>query len=167
MSLPWLPINACIEYKLPVICHSVFLGLSPIYLSGLLSVYTPNRNLRSSSDNGILCIPKLRTKTFGHRSFSFAASTIWISLPSELRHTDSILKFKSALKTDTQNITFFWPRFEPLNLIHLCEIAWLWKFDLWKLLFYFFYLYFFCFFCWNTLDCMYLCLWESVHLITW
>ena len=41
--------------------------------------------------------PKLRTKTFGHRSFSFAALT----QPSELLilHTDSILKFRSALRT--------------------------------------------------------------------
>ena len=74
-------------------------GLYPIYLSDLLSVYTPKRNLRSSSDNRILCIPKLRTNTFGHRSFSFAAPTIWNFLPSELRHADSIQKFKLALKT--------------------------------------------------------------------
>ena len=73
MSLHWLPINASIEYKLSVICHSLFLGLSPNYLSDLLLVHTPNRNLRSSSDNRNLCIHKLRTKTFGHRSFSFAA----------------------------------------------------------------------------------------------
>ena len=38
MSLHWLPINARIEYKLSVICHSFFFGLSPIYLSDLLSV---------------------------------------------------------------------------------------------------------------------------------
>ena len=73
MSLHWLPINTRIEYKLSVICHSFFLGLSPIYLSDLLTVYTSKRNLRSSSDNRILCIPKPRTKTFGHCSFSFAA----------------------------------------------------------------------------------------------
>ena len=99
MSLHWLPINTSIEYRLSVICHSFFLGLSSIYLSDLLSVYTPKRNLRSSSDNGILCIPKLRTKTFWQRSFSFAAPTIWNSLPSELRHTDSIQQFKSALRS--------------------------------------------------------------------
>ena len=98
-SLHWLLINARIEYKLSVICHSLFLGLSPIYLSDLLLVYTPKRNLRSSSDNGILCIPRLRTKTFGHRSFSFTAPTIWNSMPSDLRHTDSIQKFMLALKT--------------------------------------------------------------------
>ena len=82
MSLHWLPINARMEYKLSVIRHSFFFGLSPICLSDLLSVYTPKRNLRSSYDNGILCIPKLRKKTFGHRSFSFAAPTIWNSVPS-------------------------------------------------------------------------------------
>ena len=59
ISLHWLPINARIEYKLPVICHSLFFGLSPIYLSDLLSVYTPRRNLCSSSENIILCVPKL------------------------------------------------------------------------------------------------------------
>ena len=64
MSLHWLSINARIEYKLSAICHSFFLGLSPIYLSDLLLVHTPKRNLRSSFDNRILCIPKLRTKTF-------------------------------------------------------------------------------------------------------
>ena len=99
MSLHWLPINAHIEYKFSVICHSFFFGLSPIYLSDLLFVYTPKRNLRSFSDNRILCIPKLRTKTFGHHSFYFAAPTIWNSLPSDLRHTDSIQKFQLALRT--------------------------------------------------------------------
>ena len=99
ISLHWLPINARIEYKLSVICHYFFLGLSPTYLSDLLFVYTPKRNLCSSSDNAILCIPKQRTKTFRHRTFSFAAPTIWNSLPSELRHTDSIQKFRLAQKT--------------------------------------------------------------------
>ena len=76
MSLHWLSINARIEYKLSVICHSFFLGLSPTYLSDLLLVYAQKRNLCPSSDNKILCITKLRTKTFGHRSFSFAGPTI-------------------------------------------------------------------------------------------
>ena len=53
-----------------------FLGLFPIYSSALLSVYTPKGHLRSSSDNIILCIPNLRTWTFGHHSFSFAVPTI-------------------------------------------------------------------------------------------
>ena len=115
MSLHWLPINACIEYKLSVICHSFFFGLSPIYLSDLLLVYPPKCNLRSSSDNRILCIPNLRTKTFGYRSFSFAPQTIWISLPSELRHTDSIHeKLEKLTQTNTKNSSFW----EILYMIH-------------------------------------------------
>ena len=86
------------------------LSLSPIYSCDLLSVYTQSRNLRSSSDNGILCITKLRTKTFWHRSFSFAAPIIWNSLLTELRHTDSIQKYKSE-----QKIHLFW---EILYMIH-------------------------------------------------
>ena len=78
--LHWLTINARIEYTLTVICHSFFLGLSPIYLPDLLSVYSAKRNLRSSSDNRIPYIHKLRTKTFGHRSFSFAAHTIYMTI---------------------------------------------------------------------------------------
>ena len=76
MSLHWLPINARIEYKLSVIRHSFLLGLFPIYWSDLVLVYTPRIDLCSSSDNRISCIPKLRTRTFGHHSFSFAVPTI-------------------------------------------------------------------------------------------
>ena len=76
MSLHWLPINARIEYKLSVICHSFFLGLSPIYLSDLLLVYTPIRNVRSSSGNRILCFPKRRTMTIWHHSFFCSPSTM-------------------------------------------------------------------------------------------
>ena len=43
--------------------------------------------------------PKLSTKIFGHRSFSFEASTIWNSLRTELRQADFIHKSRSALKT--------------------------------------------------------------------
>ena len=115
MSLHRPPIKSRIEYKLSAICHSFFLGLSHIYLSNGLLVYTPTRNLRSSSDNGILCILKLRTKTFWHCSFSFAARTIRNSLPTELRRTDSIQKFKSALKTHFYGISIH----DTLNFVDL------------------------------------------------
>ena len=44
MSLHRQSINACIKYKLSVICYSFFLGLSPIYLYNLLSVYKSPKN---------------------------------------------------------------------------------------------------------------------------
>ena len=98
-SLHWLPVQARIDYKLASLCHSFFSGLSPCYLADLLSVYTPSRNLRSIADTRLLRVPRVRTRTFGHRSFSFAAPTVWNSLPFEIRHLKSTASFKTALKT--------------------------------------------------------------------
>ena len=98
-SLHWLPIRARIEYKLSVLCHNFFSGTCPLYLSDCLFIYSPSRNLRSSSDTRVLIKPSVRTKSFGERSFSFCAPTVWNSLPYHIRHIDSLQAFKRALKT--------------------------------------------------------------------
>ena len=78
---------------------TVISDTAPVYLSDLLRVYSPSRQLRSSSDSITLRIPHIRTKTFGHRSFSHAAPSVWNSLPHEIRHIQSANAFKTALKT--------------------------------------------------------------------
>ena len=97
--LHWLPIQARIDYKLSTICFNFFSGSSPAYISDLLSVYAPSRQLRSSSDHRLLCIPRVRTKTYGERTFSFRAATQWNSLPFDIRHAETLPSFKRALKT--------------------------------------------------------------------
>ena len=72
-------------------------GLS--YLSDLLKFYIPSWQLRSSSDTRLLCISSFRLKSFGQRKFSYQASVLWNSLPISLRHSNTTLAFKSALKT--------------------------------------------------------------------
>lgn len=98
-SLHWLPIKARIDYKIATLCHSYFNGTAPSYIIDMLSPYTPPRQLRSSSDSRILCVPLARTKSFGERSFSFSAPSVWNSLPREIRHIHSLPSFKTALKT--------------------------------------------------------------------
>ena len=98
-TLHWLPIQARIEYKLSTLCHSFFSDTAPVYLSDLLRVYSPSRQLRSSSDSRTLRIPHIKTETFGHRSFSHAAASVWNSLPHEIRHIQSVTALKTALKT--------------------------------------------------------------------
>ena len=98
-TLHWLPIQARIEYKLSILCHSFFSDTVPVYLSDLLRVYSPSRQLRSSSDSRTLHIPHIKTKTFGHRSFSHAAPSVWNSLSHDIRHIQSVTAFKTALKT--------------------------------------------------------------------
>ena len=74
-------------------------GTAPVYLSDLISVYSPSRQLCSSFDSRTLRIPHIKTKTFGHRSFSHAAPSVWNSLPHDIRHIRSVTSFKTALKT--------------------------------------------------------------------
>ena len=98
-TLHWLPIQARIEYKLSTLCFGFFNDSSPAYFSDLLSIYTPSRNLRSSSDSRILSVPTTKTVTYGQRTFSFCASKQWNSLPFIIRHSHSKESFKRALKT--------------------------------------------------------------------
>ena len=66
--------------------------LSVLYncLSSTAPVYIPARQLRSSSDTNILCLHSVRTHSHGRRSFSYAAPSLWNSLPLQswiVRHT--------------------------------------------------------------------------------
>ena len=47
----------------------------------------------------LLRVPSFRLKSFGQRKFSLQASVLWNSLPISLRHSNSTLAFRSALKT--------------------------------------------------------------------
>ena len=61
--------------------------------------YTPARQLQSASDTQTFVIPRVNTKTFGERSFSYAGPSVWNNLPQTLHHSDSTSSFKAALKT--------------------------------------------------------------------
>ena len=99
-ELHWLPVTFRVQYKIATLCFKFFTEpLFPKYLSELLSVYKPSRNLRSSKDDRILYKQKFRLKHYGQRSFSHAASDIWNSLPSYIRHLKSLKAFQTSLKT--------------------------------------------------------------------
>ena len=56
-SLHWLPIEQRIEYKMSLFCLKIISPQAPIYLSELLHLYTPSRQLRSSADTRVFRIP--------------------------------------------------------------------------------------------------------------
>ena len=99
-SLHWLPVAARIQYKVFSLCYSSLSVSGPEYLSRVLRIYTPSRQLRSSSDNRILCVPSAKTKTFGQRSFSYAGPVIWNKLPYDIRSSQSKTSLKQAPKTN-------------------------------------------------------------------
>ena len=97
-ELHWLPIKFRPQYKLATFVYRFFDGSLPGYLSQTPCAYQPTRNFRSSWEK-LLKVPKRNTKTFGERSFSFLAPSVWNSLPSDLRNSSTLLLFKSSLKT--------------------------------------------------------------------
>ena len=70
-SLHWLPMEQRIEYKLSLLSFKIISHQAPIYLSELLHLYTPSRQLRSSTDTRVFRIPSFRTKSCSQRSFSY------------------------------------------------------------------------------------------------
>ena len=80
-------IQARIEYKLSTLCHNFFLWYGPfLYLSDLCI-----HSKKLCSDARI----HVRTKTFYHRCFTYAAPSGWNSQPRTSEH----IWFKTALKT--------------------------------------------------------------------
>ena len=98
-TLHWLPIDARIKYKLCSLCFGAVTSAGPVYLSDLLKIYTPSRQLRSSADIRILCIPSVNSKSYGEHSFSYTAPTLWSTLPKDIRFSQPASSFRSALKT--------------------------------------------------------------------
>lgn len=96
-ELHWLPIRYRIEYKIALITYKILSGDGPDYLQELLIPLRHRRSLRSSGKN-LLQIPKFKLKSGGQRSFSFAAPTIWNSLPDEIKSMN-LTAFKKNLKT--------------------------------------------------------------------
>ena len=91
-SLHWLPITERIKYKIAVLTFKVLQHGQPSYLSDLISLNKPRRNLRSSDDSLLLAIPAIRT-AMGRRSFSYASPTILNALPFHLRSCSTISSF--------------------------------------------------------------------------
>ena len=96
-DLHWLPV----EYRGHIILLLVYKainGLSPSYISNLLSFCSSSYSLRSCS-NKLLQVPRSKLKSYGDRRFSIAGPKLWNSIPASLRNTDSLNSFKKHLKT--------------------------------------------------------------------
>ena len=97
-ELHWLPINARVDYKICVLIFKCLNGLAPTYLSNLISVYKPARNLRSSK--AFLLTPV--TSNFvrlGDRAFTIYAPKLWRTIPTYIKDSKSLTTFKTKLKT--------------------------------------------------------------------
>ena len=62
----------------------------------MMSVRCSTYNLRGTT---ILDLPKVKSTTFGLRSWRYAASKLWKAIPDESRKIQTYAAFKNNLKT--------------------------------------------------------------------
>ena len=86
-DLHWLRIEQRIQYKIISLTYSTLQHNSPVYLRRLLT-FPPYRQSTRSSSVVTLFKPHIRLKT-ANRSFTFAAPTLWNSLPCHMRQPSS------------------------------------------------------------------------------
>ena len=98
IRLHWLPVHYRVIFKVLLLVFKALNGLAPCYISDLLNKRSSVRLLRSCSQ-GLLNIPKSRTKTYGDRAFSIAGPQLWNELPLSFRSVSDINVFKRSLNT--------------------------------------------------------------------
>ena len=96
-KLHWLPVQERIQFKIILLTWKVLHGLAPGYLNELIPHYIPQRSLRSSKKY-LLVTPRTHT-SYGNRAFSYAAPTLWNTLPIAIHTASSLDTFKLQLKT--------------------------------------------------------------------
>ena len=99
-SLHWLPVKVRSTYKIYCLCYHCHSSTAPSYVTDMLHrkpLHT--RNTRSSSYTmPLLNRPAHSKATLGNHSFSFASSSVWNSIPNDVRCAPSLSSSKSRLK---------------------------------------------------------------------
>ena len=99
-ELHWLPVRSRIDFKILLLTYKCLIGVAPLYLRDLISYYSPPRNLRSNTVlTGTLVLHRFNRLKHGGRAFSVVAPQLWNRLPTEIRNANTVLSFKSMLKT--------------------------------------------------------------------
>jgi len=103
-----LPVRYRIHFKILFSTFKALNGMAPAYIRDLINARKHTRYSLHSNSGTILLHPTGKMKkSFGDRSFSVAARTLWNTLPAvSLRDTDSLLSFKSSLKTYLFKLAF-------------------------------------------------------------
>ena len=99
-SLHWLPVKVRSTYKIACLCYHCHSSAAPSYVADMLHKKPSHtRNTRSSSHTmPLLNRPAHSKATLGDRSFSFASS-VWNSIPNDVRCAPSLSLSKSHLMT--------------------------------------------------------------------
>jgi len=96
-DLHWLPVKFRIDYKILLLVFKCLHGEGPEYLASLLEHYQQPIALRSVSQHRLREVRS--KKKYGERAFSVAGPRLWNDLPIQLKMSETVNSFKTALKT--------------------------------------------------------------------
>ena len=88
-----------IRFKVLLLTFRAYNDMAPAYLCDLVKHYVPGRSGLRSEEQRQLEPTVTKLKTYGDRSFQYAAINEWHRLPLSIRECSSIDRFKSELKT--------------------------------------------------------------------
>ena len=94
-ELGWLSVKNFLKYRYLTMVYKCLNSEMPYYLCQLLQVYTPVRNLRSSTFID-LEIPFVKGN-YGSRSFSFLGPMLWNNTHREIRNSPTLTIFCNKL----------------------------------------------------------------------
>ncbi len=98
INLHWLPIAACIKFKVLMFAFKTTSSSAPLYLNSLLQTYVPSRSLHSASEHRFIVPSQRGTKSLA-QTFSLTVLIWWNDLPNSIRAAESLPIFKKRLKT--------------------------------------------------------------------
>ncbi|CAH3189218.1 unnamed protein product [Porites evermanni] len=99
-QLHLLPVVKQIQFKILLLTFKAIHGLSPPYISKLITVKPKSTYGRRSNISTLLLPPTQKMlPTLGARSFAAAAPALWNKLPAHIRNVASLNSFKKSIKT--------------------------------------------------------------------
>ena len=100
-SLHWLPVKERSTYKIACLCYHCHSSTAPSYVADMLHRKPSHTRITRSSSYTMTLLnrPAHSKATLGDRSFSFAPSSVWNSIPNDVRCAPSLSSSKSRLKT--------------------------------------------------------------------
>jgi hypothetical protein len=96
--LHWLPVRQRMDFKILTFIHGALHHDGPSYLKDMWKLHRIHRPLRSSDDEWLLQVPRVRRHE-GERSAVHHGAIVWNQLPGPLRQPMSKDCFKKQLKT--------------------------------------------------------------------
>ena len=100
-SLHWLPVKVRSTYKIACLCYHCHSSTAPSYVADMLHRKPSHTHITRSSSctMPLLNRPAHSKATLGDHSFSFPYSSVWNSIPNDVRCAQSLSSSKSCLMT--------------------------------------------------------------------